>query len=1009
MSTLPWTPLLVDSEAREITLEWRVRLRVAGSWSTFSASAIVSMPEFSKSLRVTEAPAIAARREGRCSVSVYTASPDDLAQALQSSAEPAVLVLECLADEDWVELFRGIVVEARIESGLITLTAEDGMPGSTRTVCPQAIVGTDAHWLPVVMGEAWCTPVPLFQIAEAKLREALTVASTTIKLDRAVDWATPGTVQIQDEVIVYTTLGTDGRSLEGLTRLDPRVHRAGAWTAHLPGGDLDWGVAGHEAEVTDLRIGGRGGAPLDIEDSMLEGSTDGRTTTIYRRDTLPLGANFSNAEIVALSPLGDEPWTLDIDSSVLDPLHAVEYESPRRGAVFSALRPFFSAVYTSAPGLTNQRFDHILSSALILEYSNTAGWTEDTRLRIRVEKGASGVELIIAREGESLAQPIEATVEIDPNTLTPVSLQERRLLFETVSADGPWVTPQQAVQFPLDQGAVLSTGDEVAFAAGFITELPDISADVRSVRLHVMIRNDAVDDLEGYLAITPDGSSAVTEDFSIPGEGIGAASRLLTVGSGISVADLLGSGASYAAHFPDGGDFELLGMWLEVVVAEVAALPAGGTVSIPVSGGVTLGHTYNAARLDVSSLLPVEDRWDFFTDEGGDLRVTVELIDPPPLTGWSLYVRGLRWEYHLLPASGIRPTAELAARVRGMACREDGTANPAEAIRTLLVHPDFVGLDEEEIDLDSFDGGADLCDGRGLAMACLYNDGRSIGDAIAGIVAESTHALRRAAGKWSLCRGEVRIDDFLLPTIPAEDLGEGFGVLTLLPGVVEKLPVPRTLARGADVLLTRHLADHPPRAVRLAVPVHPHHLTVDVGMAVAVVHAGLRRQGEVREITYRNGELALVLDRVRRVDIAAQWSNASVFSIPSRGVLRFVHAGRCVAELADDGTFSIAGELQFFAGYTDGQLYFFIPSTQQISVGTAEGYGFYLDVDGNLQMELALVEEAEIETPCLDRRGLQDGALAHLGGMPGGAVAMTVSETELRLRGQLVEGASFLP
>jgi hypothetical protein len=229
-----------------------------------------------------------------------------------------------------------------------------------------------------------------------------------------------------------------------------------------------------------------------------------------------------------------------------------------------------------------------------------------------------------------------------------------------------------------------------------------------------------------------------------------------------------------------------------------------------------------------------------------------------------VFVRGLRWEKTVLPANGVALETRLWGTVRGLACREDGTANPAEAIRALLTRDEFGQLPDEELDETTFPIAAATCDEREIAFAAVFRGAETLGEAAAGAVGESTLVLRRELGRWRLNPEPV-----ILQPSEAEELAARLVLdhppLRSVTAGPDPLPIePRWAVRGVDVLATRAGDREPPAGRSLQLTVAPELLGTDVGTGLQTPSIGtLGSVGEVVRVEWNGRDLVILLAAVR--------------------------------------------------------------------------------------------------------------------------------------------------
>lgn len=170
------------------------------------------------------------------------------------------------------------------------------------------------------------------------------------------------------------------------------------------------------------------------------------------------------------------------------------------------------------------------------------------------------------------------------------------------------------------------------------------------------------------------GSLPVRLTASLPGELLREQDWILAEGevsilrlgfeppTNVEAADLFAPDAVYTLTLPGGGTAEVEELWLEVEVEQ--SVPASTVLaaisSLPVLGSVDLRIPYDRMAVDISPLLQAWDPWGFFpASGGGSPKVTFELVNPPAITNWAVYLRAIAWEITVNAATSVRPTERI--------------------------------------------------------------------------------------------------------------------------------------------------------------------------------------------------------------------------------------------------------------------------------------------------------------------------------------------------------------
>jgi hypothetical protein len=847
-------PDFADSPAR--VLRWRVELVVDGQSSIYTDADLLEPPRILRELRLTRWPTPRAVRTAEAILLLRDAETLFMALSQERLRGSGRLFLQT-RDGD-VELLHGTIGSVEHDGKSWRVRLSETFPRGDSPLCRRLSLLGRVVRLPVVFGRAVLELLPLFDAPRARLRLELSTGSETCELSSPVDWPAVGRVQVQDELIGYTAITNGGRTLGGLTRSAPRGHRAGAAVALLPlDEDPAWCIAGHEASLDSLHADAGATRPLGTEGVGVE-TLAGANAAVLRRPLIPLTVRHGLAEQVALSPLGTAGWSLDDDAtSALDPSHAITFGAPLRGAVLTPDASIWAADYAAPAEIGPNRFDLLLGASLVLEYSNSPNWELATRLRIRVIKGEVTRVLDVGGEGAYFDHGLTLDSSLDPTLLGEPPTDWRPVSFEAIDPSGPWSGAPFAIDGRGDTHAWIDSEDPAALVArgpaspgaGAPTHLR-LTTRVRSreeslpTEVCLRIRSGTELDEEQVFEVAADSTSDLQFEVPLPSEWDESTS----------------DPPEFLLELPEGGWVEVSLLRGEIGRRPIAAAPTSAMVPVQATGSVTLGGNYHQARIDLTDLLDPDNPDSLLA---GDLRVELELIDPP-YPGWLVFVRGLRWEKTVLPANGVALETRLWGTVRGLACREDGTANPAEAIRALLTRDEFGQLPDQELDETTFPIAAATCDEREIAFAAVFRGAETLGEAAAGAVGESTLVLRRELGRWRLNPEPV-----ILQPSEAEELAARLVLdhppLRSVTAGPDPLPIePRWAVRGVDVLATRAGDREPPAGRSLQLTVAPELLGTDVGTGLQTPSIGtLGSVGEVVRVEWNGRDLVILLAAVR--------------------------------------------------------------------------------------------------------------------------------------------------
>jgi hypothetical protein len=867
-----------------------------------------------------------------------------LAGLLQTGDVVARLLLRSRDGTDSMELFHGTISSIERSAPAARIHLRRTLPGER---LPLSIGGA-----PVVFGEGELTLQPLFPVTNARLRGPLTADATALPLDRAVPWPTIGRVQLQDELLLYRGISADRRTLEGIVRAEPRSHRGGVIVIALPLEPLRWVVAGHAAEVLELRTGDEGGESV-TPDLLLESSgAAGPVQLIHRAERLPLRLTRAAGDVLRITPLERSRWTIEPATTALDPVFAITRESPARGSVFTTIRRNFEAIYRERPEELADRFDEVLTAALRLEYSDTPGWDNATRLLVRVEKGTAALEWSLKREGPATVLPVESTA--------PLTLSWQRFPLVATSLGPSWERGE--VDGWRHDG---SSPSRLEFALP--TPPPPSPSGWVGLRFGVRIRV-ATPPAGLVLRIeTPDATLALPVSLPDPEAQV----VILPVES-------FAEGSRYLVDAVGGSPVELLAAWVDLA-------------SVPPTSGVdarlVVGTGYLRARFDVSSLLPDSDRGRFFTDQLGALRVRVTLLNPPTLPGWAVHLRDLRWERLVTPVSAITPTTDLWARVRGL------SGNPARVLRELLR---FAAAPVNEA---SANAAAVICDRRAELLARVIREEElTIGQAIREVLGEGALTLQRLGNQWTI---------HATPRDPARLRFDSIETGSVLTGSGEERFAPPESARSSPRWMgaivggsLTEVAGPLDRRDGVEVSLDPRQMSLQPGSIVRVPVEGRVVQGEVEESLFADDHFRIRLARSMELETLSESPFGAVLREAKGERILFAWGNEVVAELHAEGDLLLRGTVREVASglFPAGSFYLFQGAAQRLLLSSPDGGAIAITTDGTLLTSVPIRE-------CVPLSGSTSGDLAPRPGEP----ALRITSTALLLRGRLLLHQPIVP
>ncbi|MEO8376251.1 MAG: hypothetical protein ABI579_01160 [Candidatus Sumerlaeota bacterium] len=940
---------------------------------------------------------------------------------------------------DPMTIARGTLRTIRRSGGAVSLAFECAYPNAGKPFCRDAsqLPGFEAlpphTYIPQVFGLRGFLLPPLFAVKSATLAEDLSATAQTLTINAPVEWPPVGTLQVNDEVITYRAISDDGQTFGTshlpLTRPHRRTHDHNAAVVLLPGAELDWCAADHDAEVIETRIDSSQGI-MNGTGATVHDDVDGIVATLWRAERLPLSINTSRTLLAGQSKLSAPSWALEDANNVLDVTDAFMFKAPARGAVFTSGRRILSASYVEDLSTSRDRFDLIESAELFFEFSDTPFWGAGTRLRVTIEKGAASVQFDFNRDGVLFPVPVTAHGVL-PQSLSSGIAKRRRITFEKIDSTGSWANAAAAGDGSFQGFATHSSAEACGLSGRFVTERDEAQRAITEVSLHARVRNNGGSALNGKLQIDLPGKLFREGAFAIAAASTEIVSIIVVLPSAVSPSDLFLPNAVHALAFPGGGDIEVEELWIEATSADEVDIESIGAAisSLPVVGKSDVRLTYNEARIDITSFLSPTSAWDFFSGGGGYPKVTIELIDPPVVTNWAVYLRDLHWNWKCYAATSIRPTDQLWALVDGRRTRGDGTANPALVLRDLM-GDEWLG-NETDIDNGTFTALEDLADERGINFAAVFIEATSLGTIIGRATAQSTFPLLYWEGLWRLDAAPLEADGEACVVLPRGDWIERSGDQDLhaqSAGNVGGLSL-----RDADDVIAYRSGDRAALRARvewiagsasatgisfdsrrfpplsgLAIDFDARWLPIPVGARLALPGidkpAPSIRQGELAEVQYQNGICRGMLSPARETANYFETAHSLVQRSERGHAIRMFIDGRVVAILDDDGNLRIRGEVieNTLSPFAFGSLFTYEADAKLLRLnfdGGGAGSSIAFSADGNLLSNIIIIEGAAITEPGTNGVGEMRESFSVAGGTATAVAALKLDLTAVRIRG----------
>ncbi len=749
----------------------RFRLEVTAPTgvSTFEDTIVQGKAAFQAEIRIDAGirPHFVYTSGAHVTVDLSTGAARGLLDTSRTGVDPIRMRLKTA---DGAVLHDGSLEEAVASDGVLRLQGSRGLPGVGLPLCREARALlperrlANATWLPQVFGEDEYAAPPLFPSITARLAEPLAPDDAFAVLDRPVPWPEGGRLQVADEVIVYTATSSDGRILGTLAaplgRPTARTHEAGSRVVLWPPVPLEWCLADHPIDLLSLTADG---TPVTGGVSE-ERDLGGRVATLHGREALPLVARHALSPVVYTTMETRLAWAPQGDSSALNPGFAFFAVAGTCGAVLTASASRLSAVATLPAGDNPRRFDRITGLALCFDFTTPPGWTEQTRLRVRVTRDPVTIEQEYGAGAVIRRHPMEGVAAIPAKGSGDAPVETIRCGFDRVDGDGPWTYPVAAIDGHLQEAAQANTASPATLR--FCLQRQGTSTDRYAGHLAfcVHVENLGATPAAAELAIKDTSGPIATTCVVLPPAFAG------TAGLEASPVDPFAADVVYTLAFPEGGTVGVREAWLDVDLVPSGGQSARPAEDIPVTVDMPFAPVFHPVEMDLVPFVEAALGWNLFEDAEVPFKLEMELLDAPTDPLFDVIVRQVRIQFVAFPVTSVRPEPRLLVRARGRLTDSDGNANPARVAGVLARDRAFANVPAEAWDSGAEDDTASVAEALGLGVRAVIAGPEEVAGVLGRLLGETALGLVYTEGAWRLLGLALPPDPSLAWEVPPSEV-----------------------------------------------------------------------------------------------------------------------------------------------------------------------------------------------------------------------------------------------
>lgn len=355
---------------------------------------------------------------------------------------------------DAVCMLSGVVIQWRNEPAAIVLSLRDKLTAIWEkrvgsVLLPSMLGDSDSpligRVMPIVIGRhEQLELLPLRAGTQSRLREALGLSDTVVKLASITGFPATGTAQVGGELVQYTavdstenTLGTAARPV--VRGQNVMLHSEGEPVRSVPSGGFEWLVADHPCALVEEVEADAIMLPTSDWSTSLRtlGSKQAQIVTMARWPTR-LRYEPTPRSRTALEILGPDAYARAGDSTALNPNLAIDTKLTSTAARLAAGAELLAFEISPLLASTGNLLGKWNGASLHLGYSATRRWAAGSQLLLRFTQGGSVYQATIPRpaldegQGQVEAPPGEegATVDI------PVGIHEFELDLAQAIAPG---------------------------------------------------------------------------------------------------------------------------------------------------------------------------------------------------------------------------------------------------------------------------------------------------------------------------------------------------------------------------------------------------------------------------------------------------------------------------------------------------------------------------------------------------------------------------------------------
>jgi hypothetical protein len=691
--------------------------------------------------------------------------------------------------------------------------------------------------LPVVFGSAGNCPLILLPFSRAlnvrtKLDGELTPEAKCLKLEDVSLLPPRGRLQLGDEVLEYRAVDvatrTVGSEASPLIRLEAGYHPDGTLVRFLPPEGLYYFVADHPC----LRISGinAAGKPLgEDQASVISMNLEGRQTCAVHIERYPSYVRLSSAvsQLRFDGLRSSSAFLVKKESTALFSDRAVDGYPGITAAKMDADHSRIALEFREDLSCGLRRFGVLTRAGIEVRYFSSSHPGSRASVNLSVKKGQETRDMRVPwpEEASSLASFPEISLSVEGTMgeleeFSPSLCPENSLVVNLDEASGEedlgegnfrWKDSHYAKDGHFGFSAVNFSGPGMnANTTPLILRLLrkpmlDAAAILTRVHFHAMMDSSGTPQKDVRVAMRLADRLNISTLFRVDGQ-----KREYVFEApvpDVTFEHLMDSVTRFSIETPDGSALRVYEAWVEIFyrlhspAGQAKDYYQGYKEGVLKSLEITLPTPEVSLHMDITDMARNQGDWGFFSGGGDAPQVTLELSSREEC----VYVSDVALVLEYRSRVGAVLEDRVYASVEGI--HENGTLvqNPADIVRHILSHGNFLGFSEEEIDQASFESLHDRMQESGAVYQNRFGQEIETGEALKAVLEGSRMRLVHEGGRFRL------LPPAWDPSVLGESLATDFAITNNL--LLDMEPV--IMERSKDSYLRRMTICAPLEAIHL--------------------------------------------------------------------------------------------------------------------------------------------------------------------------------------------------